>query len=179
MSLSMFTPEVQILEKIVRPLIVYFFLLIAFRLAGKRELGQMTPFDLIVLLTISNVLQNAMIGPDNSLSGGLIGGLTLFCANGLIGRLTLHFPSIGRLLEGKPTPLIEDGKVLTRNLRREVMTRAELERSIRKHELDPDTDLPLIKRALLEQDGTVTILHKTEPTPAPHGKTIGKLQGKE
>jgi uncharacterized membrane protein YcaP (DUF421 family) len=139
----------------------------------------MTPFDLIILLTISNVLQNAMIGPDNSLTGGLIGGLTLLCANGLIGRLTLHFPSIGRLLEGKPTPLIEDGKVLTRNLRREVMTQAELERSIRKHELDPDTDLSLIKRALLEQDGTVTILHKNEPDQAHHWKTVGKLPGKE
>jgi uncharacterized membrane protein YcaP (DUF421 family) len=179
MSLSMFIPEIQILEKIVRPLIVYFFLLITFRIVGKRELGQMTPFDLIVLLTISNVLQNAMIGPDNSLTGGLIGGLTLFCANGLIGRLTIYFPSIGRLLEGKPTPLIEDGKVLTRNLRSEVMTRAELERSIRKHELDPDTDLPLIKRALLEQDGTVTIIHKSEPDQAHHRKTIGKLPGKE
>jgi len=139
----------------------------------------MTPFDLIVLLTISNVLQNAMIGPDNSLTGGLIGGLTLFVANGLIGRLTLYFPSIARLLEGKPTPLIEDGKVLTRNLRSEVMTRAELERSIRKHEVDPDTDLPLIKRALLEQDGTVTIIHKSEPDQAHHRKTIGKLPGKE
>ncbi|MGA2515899.1 MAG: YetF domain-containing protein [Thermodesulfobacteriota bacterium] len=179
MSLSMFTPEVQILEKIVRPLIVYFFLLIAFRLAGKRELGQMTPFDLIVLLTISNVLQNAMIGPDNSLTGGLIGGLTLFCANGLIGRLTIHFPRIARLLEGKPTPLIEDGKVLAGNLRHEVMTPAELERAIRKHELDPETDLGLIKRALLEQDGTVTILHKMEPDQARHRKTIGKLLGKE
>jgi uncharacterized membrane protein YcaP (DUF421 family) len=179
MSLSMFTPEVQILEKIVRPLIVYFFLLIAFRLAGKRELGQMTPFDLIVLLTISNVLQNAMIGPDNSLTGGLIGGLTLFCANGLIGRLTVHFPRIARLLEGKPTPLIEDGKVLAENLKHEVMTPAELERAIRKHELDPETDLGLIKRALLEQDGTVTILHKMEPDQPHHRKTIGKLPGKE
>jgi uncharacterized membrane protein YcaP (DUF421 family) len=120
-----------------------------------------------------------MIGPDNSLTGGLIGGLTLFVANGLIGRLTLYFPSIARLLEGKPTPLIEDGKVLRRNLRSEVMTRAELERSIRKHELDPDTDLPLIKRALLEQDGTVTIIHKSEPDQAHHRKTIGKLPGKE
>jgi uncharacterized membrane protein YcaP (DUF421 family) len=161
----------------VRPLIVYFFPLIAFRLTGKRELGQMTPFDLIVLLTISNILQNAMIGPHNSLTGGLVG--TLFCANGLIGRLTLHFPSLGRSLEGKPTPLIEEGKILTRNLRREVMTRAELERSIRKHELDPDTDLPLIKRALLEQDGTVTILHKSESDQTHHRKTIGKLPGKE
>jgi len=179
MNLNMFIPEIQILEKIVRPLIVYFFLLITFRIVGKRELGQMTPFDLIVLLTISNVLQNAMIGPDNSLTGGLIGGLTLFVANGLIGRLTIHFPSIARMLEGKPTPLIEDGKVLTRNLRREVMTSAELERAIRKHELDPDSDLPSIKRALLEQDGTVTIIHKSEPDQGYHRKVIGKLPGKE
>jgi len=163
----------------VRRLIVYFFLLVSFRIMGKRELGQMTPFDLIVLLTISNVLQNAMIGPDNSLTRGLIGGLVLFCANGLIGRLTLHFPSIGRLLEGEPTPLVEDGNVLARNPMREVMTRAELERSVRKHELDPDTDLSLIKRALLEQDGPVTILHKNEPDQAHHRETVGKLPGKE
>lgn len=179
MSVSMFIPEVQILEKIVRPLIVYFFLLVAFRVVGKRELGQMTPFDLIVLLTISNVLQNAMIGPDNSLTGGLIGGAALFCANGLIGRLTIHFPGIATLLEGKPTPLIEDGKVPTGNLRREVMTPAELERAIRKHELDPETDLVLIKRALLEQDGTVTIIHRSEPDQAHHRRTTGKLPGKE
>ncbi len=118
MDIHMLIPEIQILEKIVRPLVVYFFLLITFRIAGKRELGQMTPFDLIVLLTISNVLQNAMIGPDNSLSGGLIGGLTLFCANGLIGRLTLYFPKVARLLEGKPTLLIEEGRILTKNLTR-------------------------------------------------------------
>jgi len=174
MSLNIFIPEVQILEKIIRPLVIYFFLLIAFRVAGKRELGQMTPFDLIVLLTISNVLQNAMIGPDNSLGGGLIGGLTLFCANGLIGRLTLY-PGIAGLFEGKPTPLIEDGKILVKNLRREVMTRSELERAIRKHELDPETDLPLIKRALLEQDGTVTILYHSEPSENHRHKTIRKL----
>ncbi len=157
---SMFIPEVGILEKIVRPLIVYFFLLIAFRLIGKRELGQMTPFDMVVLLTISNVLQNAMIGADNSLSGGLIGGLTLFMANGLIARLALRFPRLARILEGEPTLLIEEGRILNKNLRREVMTRRELERALRKHELDPVTDLPLIRRALLEEDGTVSILHQ-------------------
>jgi len=161
MNMNMFVPEVPILEKILRPLIVYFFLLVAFRVVGKRELGQMTPFDLIVLLTISNVLQNAMIGPDNSLSGGLIGGMTLFCANGLIARLSLHYPGLRRLLEGEPTVLIEDGKILRRNLKREVMTMAELERAIRKHDLDPATDLPLVKRALLEEDGTVTIVRKS------------------
>ena len=94
MNMNMFVPEVSIVEKILRPLIVYFFLLVAFRVVGKRELGQMTPFDLIVLLTISNVLQNAMIGPDNSLIGGLIGGMTLFCANGLIARLSLRYPRL-------------------------------------------------------------------------------------
>jgi uncharacterized membrane protein YcaP (DUF421 family) len=174
MNINMFIPEVQILEKIVRPLIIYFFLLLMFRIAGKREVGQMTPFDLVVLLTISNVLQNAMIGPDNSLTGGLIGGLTLFVANGLIGRLTLYFPSIARLLEGKPTLLIEDGRILIKNLRREIMTKAELERAVRKHDLDPVADLPLIRRALLEQDGTVTILHKSEHGQGRSHKTIGK-----
>jgi uncharacterized membrane protein YcaP (DUF421 family) len=179
MDIHMFIPEVQILEKIVRPLVVYFFLLIAFRIAGKRELGQMTPFDLIVLLTISNVMQNAMIGADNSLTGGIIGGLTLFVANGLIGRLTLYSPIIAGLLEGKPTPLIESGRILTRNLRREVMTRSELERAIRKHGLDPEADVPLIKRALLEQDGTVTIILKSEDHQGPPQKAIGKPPRRE
>lgn len=174
MDLRMFIPEVQILEKIVRPLVVYFFLLVAFRVAGKRELGQMTPFDLIILLTISNVLQNAMIGPDNSLTGGIIGGMTLFVANGLVGRLTLYSPGIAALVEGKPTPLIENGRILTRNLRREVMTRSELERAIRKHDLDPEADLPLIKRALLEQDGTVTIILKVDNNKGGARKVAGK-----
>ncbi len=179
MDINMLIPEVPILEKIVRPLVIYFFLLITFRIAGKRELGQMTPFDLIILLTISNVLQNAMIGPDNSLTGGLIGGLALFCANGLIGRLTLHFPKLAQLFEGRPSILIEDGRILLKSLRREVMTMGELERAIRKHDLDPETDLPLIKRALLEQDGTVTIIHKSEHNEGRHHKTIGRLPGKE
>ena len=161
MSPSFYFPEISVLEKILRPFIVYVFLLAAFRLAGKRELGQLTPFDLIVLLTISNVLQNAMIGPDNSLTGGLIGGLTLFLANGLISRLVIRFPKLARLFESTPAVLIENGKILTRNLRREVMSRDELERAIRKHGLDPQADMPLIKKALLEQDGTVTIIVKS------------------
>jgi uncharacterized membrane protein YcaP (DUF421 family) len=179
MNLNMFIPEVQILEKVLRPLVVYFFLLVAFRLAGKRELGQITPFDLIILLTISNVLQNAMIGPDNSLTGGIIGGLTLFVANGLVGRLTLYSPRIAMLLEGKPTPLVENGRILGRNLRREVMTRSELDRAIRKHGLEPEADLPRIKRALLEQDGTVTIILKNETTEGRPRTAVGKLTARE
>jgi uncharacterized membrane protein YcaP (DUF421 family) len=151
-------PQVSILEKILRPLVVYLFLLLAFRLTGKRELGQMTPFDLIVLLTISNVLQNAMIGPDDSLTGGLIGALSLLIANRFVSRLSFRFPWLERALEGEPTPLIENGLVLHENLRREVITWTELARAIRKHGLDPHTDLPRIQTALLEEDGTVTMV---------------------
>ena len=156
-------PEVPWAEKILRPFVIYLFLLLAFRLAGKRELGAMTPFDLVVLLTISNVLQNAMIGADNSLTGGILGGVALLTANGLVARLMLRYPALERLLFGQPTPLIENGKVLEENMRREVMTWAELQRSIRKHELDPETDLPVIRWALLEQDGTVSIMRRPRP----------------
>ncbi len=154
-------PEIPVLEKIIRPIIVYAFLLIAFRLAGKRELGQMTPFDLIVLLTISNILQNAMIGNDNSLGGGIIGALTLFFMNGLLSRLTLRFPGLARALEGEPTTLIENGRIVEPNLRREVMTLEELQHSLRKHDLGWE-DVSQIQRALLELDGTVTIQLKRE-----------------
>ena len=154
--MSFLVPEISIAEKIIRPAIVYLFLLIAFRLAGKRELGQMTPFDLIVLLTISNVLQNAMIGNDNSLGGGIIGALTLFILNGVMARATFRFPRLARVLEGEPTTLIQNGVIVEPSLRREVMTVEELQRALRKHDLDWQ-DVPRIERAQLELDGTVTV----------------------
>lgn len=149
-------PEISIAEKIIRPVIVYLFLLIAFRLAGKRELGQMTPFDLIVLLTISNVLQNAMIGNDNSLGGGIIGALTLLILNGVLARATFRFPRFARVVEGEPTALIQNGVIVEPNLRREVMTIEELQRALRKHGLEWE-DVSRVEKALLELDGTVTV----------------------
>src|SRR5260370_6178180 len=104
-------PDISLVEKVIRPMVVYLFLLIAFRVAGKRELGQMTPFDLIVLLTISNVVQNAMIGADNSLGGGLIGAATLLIMNWVLARLSYYFPRFERLVEGQPTVLVENGKI--------------------------------------------------------------------
>jgi len=154
-------PQVSLLEKIVRPLVVYLFLLIAFRLAGKRELGQMTPFDLIVLLTISNVLQNAMIGNDNSLGGGIVGALMLFVLNGTLSRAIYRFPGLARILEGEATTLIRNGVIVEPNLRREVMTIEELQRALRKHGLDWD-EVTRVQQALLELDGTVTV-HLKEP----------------
>ncbi len=154
--MGILVPEVPILEKIIRPAIVYLFLLIAFRVAGKRELGQMTPFDLIVLLTISNVLQNAMIGPDNSLGGGLIGAAAMIGLNGILARVTFRYPQLARLLNGEPTTLIENGVIKDANLRREVVTIEELQRALRKHDLDWE-DILRIERAMLELDGTVSI----------------------
>lgn len=154
--MNIFIPDVSILEKIFRPAVVYLFLMLAFRLAGKRELGQMTPFDLIVLLTISNVLQNAMIGNDNSLTGGIIGALTLFVVNGIFARATFRFPGLERFIAGQPTTLIQDGKVIEPGLKRELMTIEELKRALRKHDLDWE-DLSCIQHAQLELDGSVTV----------------------
>jgi uncharacterized membrane protein YcaP (DUF421 family) len=150
-------PEIPLLEKVLRAFIVYVFLVVAFRLV-KRELGAVTPFDFIILLTISNVLQNAMIGKDDSLTGGLVGALTLFAANGLLARLTLVSPRFERFISGEPTPLVENGQIREDHLRREMMTRADLDRALRKHELDPQVDLPSVRHAYLEEDGTVTVL---------------------
>jgi len=155
-----YIPEISVLEKIVRPLAVYIFLLIAFRLFGKRELGSIGPFDLVIWLTISNVLQNAMIGPDNSLTGGLIGATTMFAANWFFARVFFHFPSFERLIEAKPTVLIENGKILGHNLERELLTVDDLRHALRKNQVDLDEELPYLRRVMFESDGAITITRR-------------------
>src|SRR5215475_4969162 len=107
---NMFVLGVPILEKMVRPVLVYFFLMIGLRLAGKRELAQLNAMDLIVLLTLSNTVQNAIIGNDNSLSGGLIGASTLLVLNHVVVRFLFAHPKVDRLIEGRPVKLISEGK---------------------------------------------------------------------
>src|SRR5437773_6647809 len=99
-------------EKIVRPILVYVFLVVSLRLAGKRELAQLNPFDLVVLLTLSNTVQNAIIGEDNSVTGGLIGAATLLIINHFVVRYLYAHERIDRLVEGDPDTLIENGVVL-------------------------------------------------------------------
>lgn len=159
-------PQIPFLEKIVRPLIVYIFLLVAFRIFGKRQLGQMTPFDLIVLLTISNVVQNAMIGGDNSLGGGLIGATTILVANFALAYLTFRFPRFDRLVEGEATILVENGRILPENLKKELLTEQDLRRALLKDQIDPDTDMPHLKRVELDPDGQITIIRKSRITRA-------------
>src|SRR3954452_3897463 len=116
MSFVLLWPEVSVLEKMVRPLVVYLFLLIGLRLAGKRELAQLNAMDLIVLLTLSNTVQNAIIGPDNSLTGGLIGATTLLALNYVVVRFLFSHPKFDRLIEGREAVLVEGGKILRQNM---------------------------------------------------------------
>src|SRR5512135_91322 len=122
----MWTPDLPVSEKIIRAVAVYFFLLIAFRLTGKRQLGQMSSFDLVVLLILSNTVQNAIIGNDNSVTGGIIGAITILVLNYALARLVVVNKSAERLIEGAPTLLVHNGKVIEQNLRRELLTRDEL-----------------------------------------------------
>jgi uncharacterized membrane protein YcaP (DUF421 family) len=147
-------PGVPILEKIVRPLIVYFALLVLFRMFGKRELAQLNPFDLIVLLTISNTVQNAIIGNDNSVSGGLIGAVTLLVINFLIVRFMYNHEKLERLVEGDATVLIENGRLLKDRLDRELITLAELEAAAHRQGFE---SLDEVQRAILEPGGTLAL----------------------
>src|SRR5512140_3142142 len=124
---DMFHVGLPIAEHILRPILVYLFLIIALRLAGKRELAQLNPFDLVVLLTLSNTVQNAIIGDDNSVTGGLIGAATLLIVNYLVVRFLFNHEKLERLVEGEPDALIENGIVREDRLKRELLTRNELE----------------------------------------------------
>jgi len=158
---SMFTLEPSVIEKILRPILVYVFLIAGLRLAGKRELAQMNPFDLVVLLTISNTVQNAIIGRDDSVTGGLIGAATLLLVNHLAVRLVYAHKRVQQIVEGTATAMIEHGTVLTANLEAELVTLAELEAAALKQGF---TSLDEIERAVLEPGGSFTFFHK-RPTP--------------
>jgi hypothetical protein len=129
---DMFILAVPILEKILRPIVIYAFLIISLRLSGKRELVQLNPFDLVVLLTLSNTVQNAIIGDDNTVTGGVIGATSLLVVNYLVVRFLYNHRKLDRLVEGRADVLIEDGKVRTGNLKRELITMAQLEAAARK-----------------------------------------------
>src|SRR4029078_3057423 len=118
---DMFTLTVPLLEKVLRPGLVYLFLVVVLRLAGKRELAQLNTFDLIVLLTLSNTVQNAIIGNDNSVTGGVIGAATLLAVNHWVVRALYSHERIDRLVEGDADTLIEDGKLQRDRLKKELI----------------------------------------------------------
>ena len=140
---------------IVRTLVVYLALVIGLRLVGRRELGQMTPFDLVVILLIANSLQNAMVGPDTSLAGGLVSAFTLLAANWILTRLRARLPWLRLMAEGNPILLVSRGQVLHRELRRANIDLADLEQAVREHGL---ATLAEVDTVILEVDGTMSII---------------------
>jgi uncharacterized membrane protein YcaP (DUF421 family) len=158
---DMFLLTVPVLEKVLRPWVVYTFLVIGLRLAGKRELAQINTFDLIVLLTLSNTVQNAIIGNDNSVTGGLIGATSLLVLNYLVVRFVFRRMRLDRFLEGKPTALIERGRLIRKNLERELITESELEAVAHKQGFRSLKD---VEGAILETGGSITFIGK-DPSP--------------
>jgi len=154
-------PSIPILEKIVRPIIVYAFLIVALRLAGKRELAQLNPFDLVVLLTLSNTVQNAIIGDDNSVAGGLIGAATLLMVNYLVIRFLFAHERVDRLVEGEEDVLINHGQVQEDHLKRELLTKHELETAAHRQGFG---DLQEVDHAAIEPGGGIFFAAK-KPTP--------------
>jgi uncharacterized membrane protein YcaP (DUF421 family) len=158
---DIFVLGAPLIEKILRPIIVYFFLVVALRVFGKRELAQLNPFDLVVLLSLSNTVQNAIIGNDNSLSGGLIGSLALLGANYLVVRFLFRHRRLDQLFEGKPTTLVEHGKIIKPALAKELLTRSELMTVLHRQGFD---SLEEVDRCVLEPGGTFYIQRKLPPT---------------
>lgn len=167
------SPEISLLEKIIRPVIVYFFLIVGLRLAGKRELAQLNTFDLIVLLTLSNTVQNAIIGSDNSVTGGLVGAATLLMVNYMVVRFLFKHERLNRLVEGDPDVLIENGKIHDDKLKTELITMTELETGAHKQGF---ASLAEVDRAVLEPGGAITFVgEKPGPEAERHAELLAKI----
>jgi uncharacterized membrane protein YcaP (DUF421 family) len=147
----MFQLPLPILEKLLRPVIVYLVLVLLLRLFGKRELAQLNPFDLVVLLSLSNTVQNAIIGDDDSVTGGVIGAFSLLAINWLVVRVLFRSRRMTRVLEGRAAVLVQNGQIDKRALDRESLTREELMEVIHRQGFE---DLHQVRRCELEPNGT-------------------------
>ena len=171
---DMFVLGLPILEKILRPVIVYLFLVVGLRLSGKRELAQLNPFDLVVLLTLSNTVQNAIIGDDNSVTGGIVGATALLAVNYLVVRFLYDHRKLDQLVEGRADVLIEDGKVRTQHLKKELITLEQLAAAARKQGFD---SLSEVQQCILEPGGTLTFIARKPATEdVRHQELLGKLE---
>ncbi len=157
---------------VVRTLVVYVALLFGLRVAGKRELGQMSPFDLVVILLIANAVQNAMVGSDTSLTGGLVAAAALLAINWVVGRLRLRYGWFEREIRGTVSLLVNDGHFVEEHLRREGIGEDDVYMAMREHGVD---DLSQVKAAILEVDGTISIV----PEQAVVHRTRRRVRGRK
>lgn len=158
---DMFVLGLPIAEKILRPVIVYIFLIAGLRLSGKRELAQLNPFDLVVLVTLSNTVQNAIIGDDNSVTGGIIGATSLLAINYLVVRFLYDHRKLEQIVEGNADILVENGKVYEHKLKRELITKEELAAAARKQGFET---LSEVHQCVLEPGGTLSFIAKKPDT---------------
>lgn len=157
----MFDLPVSALGIVGRTAVVYLVVLIALRLAGKREIGQLTVFDLVVLLLLSNAVQNAMVGPDTSLLGGLIAAVVLLLLNAGIAQLRLRSPRLRHLVEGTPTVLVLHGQMIPRGMQREGLDEEMLEAALREHGV---ARVGEVEMAVLETDGSISVVPAGQET---------------
>ena len=169
----MFQMPLPLLEKLARPVIVYIVLVLLLRIFGKRELAQLNPFDLVVLLSLSNTVQNAIIGEDNSVTGGVVGAIGLLAINWLVVQMLFRSPRLTRLLEGRATLLIRNGQVDQKALKRESMTREELIEVIHRQGFE---HVHQVRKCELEPNGTF-YLESFDPTDVEkhHAELIARL----
>lgn len=160
---GVFFPGANVLLQIVlRTGVIYLLVLIGVRLSGKREVGQMTPFDLTLLLLLSNSVQNAMTGPDTSLVGGVVAATTLLLLNYLVGTVSGTSRGFRRVVEGEPSLLIHDGKAIQTHMAKEHVSMDELQRALREHGIANVHDVAL---AVLEVDGSISCMKYDEIKP--------------
>ena len=144
-------------ELIVRSAVIYFALIVALRLFGKRQIGQFTIFDLVLILLVANAVQPAMTGPDNSLLGGLIIIGSLVAVDGLLATARARIPIVNELLEPKPTVIAEDGKWQSKAMEQEDVTLEDAEMALREHGI---ADIDDVQLAVLEADGSISVVPK-------------------
>src|ERR1043166_3475787 len=161
---DMFVMHLPLLEKILRPIIVYVFLVLLLRVFGKRELAQLNPFDLVVLLSLSNTVQNAIIGDDNSVAGGLIGAVSLLVTNYLVVRFLFKHRRLDEIIEGEPAVLMKNGVVNEKALAKELNNKTDLLVIARRQGVDTLDDLEEI---ILEPGGAFVMKAK-KPTHDQH-----------
>jgi uncharacterized membrane protein YcaP (DUF421 family) len=157
---QLLVPSISIFGIILRTFVVYLVVVLGLRFFGKRELGQMTPFDLVLVLTLSNSVQNAMTGPDTSLTGGLVSAATLLFTNWAINQAGRRVPKVRELLVGSPALLIHDGKMIPNHMVREGIDADELLQAAREHGIN---SLDEVQEAVLEVDGTISIIPSSAP----------------
>ena len=170
----MFHLPLPILEKLLRPVIVYLVLVVLLRLFGKRELAQLNPFDLVVLLSLSNTVQNAIIGDDNSITGGIIGAFGLLAINWLVVRTLYSSPKLTRMMEGRSTVLIKEGKIDLNALKHESLTHEELMEVIHRQGFE---HLNQVRRCELEPNGSFYVeAIEPSPTERQHAELLARLE---